>query len=378
MILELRLQNFQPHKTMRLQFSPGLNVIVGPTDRGKSSVCRALRFIALHESASGLVSHGETSLKVGVLTPEGVVSRFKDSKKYGYKAKGEEFLACAKEQPKQVSDMLMLSDVNFQAQFDPHFLISLTPGQVAKEINKIVALEDIDLSITWLKSRESKLGVLMESNAANIEHYKQELTKYDSLESELALLNQIREVLDKLNLAEKRKATVAQFVSQVIQIDTDILAKDAKITATEILLAKASEIDAARTRKQALESLLADSRAVESLPKLNAAIAALERLVGTIERRDLVKKLISEEAGTTFQISDLFSRIQAKLASGSSIVDALTKRLATIKEIVATVASYKEAHGNLASQIAELEGKIAVAETPYHCTACGKCVRVCE
>jgi len=377
MILELRLQNFQPHRTMRLQFSPGLNVILGPTDRGKSSICRALRWVALHESASGLVSHGETSLKVGVLTPEGVVTRFKDSKKYGYKAKGEEFVACAKEQPKQVSDMLMLSDVNFQAQFDPHFLISLTPGQVAKEINKIVALEDIDLSISWLKSRESKLAVLMESNLANVEHYKQELAKYDSLESELALLNQIRGVLDKLNLAEKRKATVVQFVSLVIQIDTDILNKDRSIGAKEILIAFASELEAARTRKQALESLLADSRAVESLPKLNAAIAALSRLVATIERRDLVRKLLSDEATFSSQISDLFLRIQNRLASGSSIVEALTKRLATVKEIVATVASYKEAHGNLASQIAELEGKIAEAETPYHCTACGKCVRVC-
>jgi len=45
MIQQLSIANFQSHKDTTLAFDPGLNVIVGPTDCGKTAVIRALRWL---------------------------------------------------------------------------------------------------------------------------------------------------------------------------------------------------------------------------------------------------------------------------------------------------------------------------------------------
>jgi exonuclease SbcC len=43
------LVDFQSHKETHLEFVEGLNVIIGPSDSGKSSVVRALNFLISYE-----------------------------------------------------------------------------------------------------------------------------------------------------------------------------------------------------------------------------------------------------------------------------------------------------------------------------------------
>src|SRR5947209_608744 len=42
-LLSLEIENFRAIETARLTFGPGLNVIHGPNDRGKSTVTEAIR-----------------------------------------------------------------------------------------------------------------------------------------------------------------------------------------------------------------------------------------------------------------------------------------------------------------------------------------------
>jgi len=45
MIKTLSIQNYQSHKDSTLEFDPGVNVIVGSTDSGKTAIIRALRWL---------------------------------------------------------------------------------------------------------------------------------------------------------------------------------------------------------------------------------------------------------------------------------------------------------------------------------------------
>jgi DNA repair exonuclease SbcCD ATPase subunit len=45
MILSLHLVNFETHKDSLIEFSPGMNVIRGSTDQGKSTIRRALTYV---------------------------------------------------------------------------------------------------------------------------------------------------------------------------------------------------------------------------------------------------------------------------------------------------------------------------------------------
>ena len=45
MIQKLNIQNFQSHKDTKLEFHPGVNVIIGQSDSGKTAIIRALRWL---------------------------------------------------------------------------------------------------------------------------------------------------------------------------------------------------------------------------------------------------------------------------------------------------------------------------------------------
>ena len=45
MIKDLSLENFQSHKKSSLEFSEGVNVIIGSSDSGKSSIIRSLQWV---------------------------------------------------------------------------------------------------------------------------------------------------------------------------------------------------------------------------------------------------------------------------------------------------------------------------------------------
>ncbi len=149
-------------------------MIVGPSDRGKSAVFRALRWLALHGTTTGLTTHGETSMRVGVLAGDEPVIRFKQAKKQGYLIGETEYVAVGTLQPTEVAQRLQLSEINFQGQHDAPFLLGMTPGQIAKEINKIVDLSAIDEIQTKAKSKTSQVKTVVAELEPQVKQAKEE------------------------------------------------------------------------------------------------------------------------------------------------------------------------------------------------------------
>ena len=66
MIKQLNIHNFQSHEDSSLNFTEGVNVIIGASDSGKSAIIRALKFVVYNSpSGSDMRSWwgGETSVK---------------------------------------------------------------------------------------------------------------------------------------------------------------------------------------------------------------------------------------------------------------------------------------------------------------------------
>ena len=55
-IKKIIIDNFQSHEHTEIEFGPGLNVIVGPSDYGKSAVVRALRWVLYNEPRGAVLS----------------------------------------------------------------------------------------------------------------------------------------------------------------------------------------------------------------------------------------------------------------------------------------------------------------------------------
>ena len=378
MIQEIRYQNVQPHRQRRLAFEPGLNVIVGETDKGKSSLIRGLRWLALHESASGLITHGETVMKVGVKTPNGTIIRFKDSKESGYKLGEEYFKACKTDQPKEVQDRLSLTEINFQSQFDSMFLLAATGGQRAKEINKLVALEDIDLATTWLKSKSAKLATLMQAAEGKISKCNADLEAYVDLDERLKIYASLREVFGRISENNTRAKALTQFICELETIDGFLRTNLAATMRLESLIAALERLEATKAAKAGLESLISDQKAVESLPRLDAAIKALDGLIAVRNKADNFKALLAEHQKNEADISEINRKIPVLVEGGLAIVEATKKKRETLKNILGSIRAVRDEFDEAATAAKETEARLAELEKPTRCQACGKCVMYCE
>src|SRR5512133_726261 len=152
MIKSLAILNFQSHEKSKLDFSPGVNVIVGSSDSGKTAIIRALRWIIWNRpSGDSIRSNWGGATNVLLETEEGIIRRAKDkTDQYELKLQGGKdlvFKAFGTSVPQEIADFLNINEINLQGQLDAPFLLSESPGAVALHFNKVARLDKIDTGL---------------------------------------------------------------------------------------------------------------------------------------------------------------------------------------------------------------------------------------
>jgi len=186
MFTKIEIKNFQSHKNTILEFDKGVNVICGESDNGKSAVIRAIKWVVENQPQgtekinSNWNEDFKGPLSVKLYTEKGYVERIRDKKRNGYNIckNGEEEIildAIGKGVPKEVTDFLNVSDVNFQYQLDPIYLLSKTPGQASQYLNEIVHLDSIDKIMSIADSDKRQLSSEQKIVEADIKKLEEEL-----------------------------------------------------------------------------------------------------------------------------------------------------------------------------------------------------------
>jgi DNA repair protein SbcC/Rad50 len=257
MIQSAELRNYQGHKHTSIEFSPGINAIVGSSDSGKSSIIRALlwaynnrplgeAFVSYWNRTKKDTIKDETSITIAF--DNGAMTRIKTPTRNGYTINDIELGAIGTDVPQEVSALFNITDLNIFNQDDRPFLISESAGEVAKYLNRLVKLDKIDYCLSEIESKKRK-------NAKDIEDTTIALRKTTALVEKLSwvpksrmLLEQI-EALDAAMQVEKDKAhrlgeLIAKCEKAIIEKDM-CEAKKKMIRRAEILL---SEIDDLREK----------------------------------------------------------------------------------------------------------------------------------
>lgn len=212
MIEQLDLINFQGHTDSTLEFAEGVNVIIGESDEGKSSIIRAIEYLALNRPSKNNYKNckcadKEKMIVAGVFNGD-VIQRIKSKTINQYQINEEQpFKAIKTEVPKEVQDIIKIKDVNIQSQSDSYFMLNLTAGQVAKKINKVVNLAIMDkvLADTRLDLTSTKQETLFWTNKKK---------EYSDQEQELLWVIDARKAFTEI---EKTKA---QLDNKIIFYDT--------------------------------------------------------------------------------------------------------------------------------------------------------------
>lgn len=165
MLTKLTLRNFQGHRRFVLDVDPLVTTIVGPTDSGKSTLFRALRWLALNKQARGVeyIREGAEEVSVTLEVDGRRVTRSRGAKN-SYRLSGRTYRAFGTEPPEAVSSLLAMGELNFQRQIDPPLWFTESPGEVSRRLNQVVDLSLIDSTLESIDRRlrraRAELGVV--------------------------------------------------------------------------------------------------------------------------------------------------------------------------------------------------------------------------
>lgn len=158
MLQSLHLRNFQTHRDFFLELDPLTTVITGPSDSGKSSLLRALRWVCTNQPrGDSFITWGEESCSVTLKVDNHTITRTRGKDNTYQLDSGEPYKSFRDDVPQAIQALLNVDpDLNFQQQLDPAFWFLKTPGEVSRELNKIVHLDRIDAVLNNLQSELRK------------------------------------------------------------------------------------------------------------------------------------------------------------------------------------------------------------------------------
>jgi len=222
MIEKLRILNFQKHKKLVLSFQPGVNVIVGRSDSGKSSVLRALRWLVLNEApGNSYIRNGGNRCIVSAKIDGGaVVERERKSSSNFYRTSlvPDDFTAFGNVVPEPIAHLFNSQELNFQTQHDKPFWFSNTGGEISRQLNAIVDLSEIDECLKYLNSHKNELGVTVDVVNGRVDEIEKKIAQYTNVPAIRDELEVIEVWEAKCELMERQITILQQFIDTSIKL----------------------------------------------------------------------------------------------------------------------------------------------------------------
>lgn len=246
-IEEIAIENFQSHKNTKITFEDGLNVIIGASDRGKSAIIRAIKWVLYNEPrGSDYIRQGAGFARVTLKLSNGyTIIRERSSGKNRYILKDKEGNANIFEGfgsevpyevvkvhgiPKVILDTDKKTCLNIGEQLEGPFLISESGALRAKAIGRMIGLHILDKSI-----KDTSTDLRRENQTKD--RLNSELEDIDSKLLEFKDLDILKEKLDESeNIIQKLENSIRGI--ERLQNNRLLLEniEDRKVKVKEILL----------------------------------------------------------------------------------------------------------------------------------------------
>lgn len=229
MLTKIQIQNYQSHQNTVLDLGPGVNVIVGPSNAGKSACVRAMIWpITNRPLGTGFIRIGQNEADVLLEETRAngqkvSVERIRGKTRNEYILNGDSehpFTAFGSNPPEDVLTSLNLRDVNIQTQFAPYFLVFDSPGLVGTAIRQVTGMEKIDQVCDVIASRIRNISGRTKDREVDLAASQEKLDVLSKIDLDRmeSLINQA-EVLEKRRSdLEKTRQRITSLVSQLSSV----------------------------------------------------------------------------------------------------------------------------------------------------------------
>jgi len=212
----LKVTNYQSHAETLLEFCSGINAIVGRTQAGKTAILRALKW--LKDNSRGFRFHKHFADDPTELeTSNHVFGRKRINKTNSgfYYLDGEELSGFGSGVPEEIMEALNLSEVNIQEQLEQPFLITASPPEVARVINKAIRLEDSAQWITELNSRVNAGNREVKRLKSEIGETEEELKEYIGLKEIETEIEKLKAIDQDIELLVEQEQELEVFITGI-------------------------------------------------------------------------------------------------------------------------------------------------------------------
>jgi exonuclease SbcC len=284
-IRSIELINFQKHSSLKIDFTSGINVLVGESGVGKSCVRRAIEWCLFNTNIDGIRKEGtkQTSVKI-ILENEAIIERIRSTSVNRYiLTQGNEektFDSIGKTIPEEVKDAIGLITIdvdgdelylNSAHQIALPFLFDKSPSWRMKLFNKLTGNDLLDKLFVQFNKDILKINRDVKSDTERLTKISVSLSEkeiekeqleaiHKRAKKEIAVLNQKTEEYSKylnlLGLLQNNKSTLSSLKDKKRDV---VLPEDTEI---EELTIKTGYLEA---RKTLLNAILSNDNVATSL-----------------------------------------------------------------------------------------------------------------
>ena len=237
-IEKIILVNFQSHVYSELSLSRGVNVIVGPSDSGKTAIMRALRWNMFNDpSGVEFVREGETEVSVTVRFQNSVEverRRSRSKNQYILRRPDEEelvFEGFGKNVPAEIEEAIgikkiMLDDkkslpLNFSDQLDGPFLLQETDAYKAQAIGRMVGVDLLDETMRDTLRDKKQISIRREFMEKDLEETEESLNAFSDLDDQNVLREKIKNILSSISELKEKTEMAKTFAEALKEIKKD-------------------------------------------------------------------------------------------------------------------------------------------------------------
>lgn len=232
------LENFQSHKNSVIEFDSQLNVIVGPSDSGKTAILRGIRW-ALYNEPSGdyFIREGESECSVTIVFNDGTkIKRYRSKTRNSYflydsnnnETKFEGFGISVPQEiidktgiKKILLDSDLSSAINLSDQLEGSFLLSERGSTRASSMGRLVGVNIIDDALRETLKDSRNLASNKRNIDENILELEKELTEYDYLEELGKKINDIEVIRDKIQIKSNTLSKYKVFLEKILYLSQE-------------------------------------------------------------------------------------------------------------------------------------------------------------
>lgn len=353
MLAGITIRGFQSHVDSFIPLGPGLNVITGPSDSGKTAVIRTIRWVNFNEpTGEAYVNKKVGEAEVILHLPDGreiIKRRRKGKTSYQLTDIPEPFEKS--EVPLEVTQATGIikqqfgdfnAALNFAYQLEAPFLISETASAGAKVLGKLAGTEAVDLAIRDV-AKDTHTARQDRSQAdKDIARVDEQLGAFLDLEDQRqllaqceALVAQVEEDVKKHVLLKQLEQRYERSVDQVVMYSDQL----SRLQHVPQLVTLTQQLDVHTQRWERFAKMFSDFRRIDT--EYTSTHAQLDRLQGVAALAETIETA-SQAYDRKQQLEGLRTRQAASTETLQRAQDVLTA-LATIDQAAVAIAQLQQA-----------------------------------